>query len=196
MLGPLDPTPMVTPKEPQSFRERFKVIVETVAIIAVGSFFFYRFSTGWMSANMDVAIEPSRTHADAQNDYLAVVAKLERGEYGTLHLGHAQLRVTYLDSTIPPSVIDLVGVEPVSNVAGRLQWNSIVHGDPLNLHAKEKSQFAAALKVPRAAVCLIEATLLAHRKLDGPENYWGERRSSAVSLPLHEETIQQAQKPR
>jgi hypothetical protein len=187
---------MVTPKEPQSFRERFKVVVETLAILAVGLFFFYRFSTGWMSANMDVAIELSRTHADAQNDYLAVVVKLERGEYGTLQLGHAQLRVGYLDSTIPPSVIDLVGVERVSNVAGRLQWKSIVHDDPLNLHANEKSQFAAALKVPREAVCLIEATLLTHRKLDGPGTFWGQRRSSAVSLPLHEETIPQTQKAR
>lgn len=189
---------MAPPKE-LSFQERFKVIVEILGVLAVGLFFIYRFLTGWMSANMDVGIESSRSHADAQNDYLAVAVKLERGEYGTLQLGQAQLRVTYPGSNLSPSIIDLVGVERLSDSEGRLQWQNISKDDPqLNLHAKEKSQFGAALKVPRQAVCLIEATLLTHRRLDGLEwlarTHWGQRRSSSVSLPLDDETAQQTPK--
>ena len=144
---------------------------------------------------MDVVIESSRTHADAQNDYLAVVARLERGEYGTLQLGQAQLRVTYIGSATSPSIIDLVGIERLSDSVGRIEWQNISRDDPhLNLHANEKSQFAAVLKIPREACCVIEVALLTHRRLDGFEwlgqTHWGQRRSSTVSLPLRDQPSQ------
>jgi hypothetical protein len=164
-------------------------LIQLLAVIAVGMFFIYRFSTGWMSANMDIAIEPSRVHLNNQEDYLAVIVKLERGEYGTLELGDAQLRITYLDSTDRPAVLDLAGTKRLADSAGKLDWQAVSPDDPhLNLHAKEKSEFTAVLKVPRKTACLIEVTLLTHRRLDGFEwlarTHWGQRRSSSVSLPI------------
>lgn len=178
-------------KEPKSFQDRLKTAVQIIAAIAVGLFFVYRFSTGWMSANMDVAIESSRTHVSETEDYLAITVKLERGEYGTLQLGQAQLKITFLDSTAEPVLIDLFSTRRLSDVDGKLRWELVSQDAPfLNLHAKEKSQFAAILKVPRNAACVIEAALLTHRRLDGlewlPQEHWGERRSSSISLPLND----------
>jgi hypothetical protein len=178
-------------KEPKSFQDRFKITVEIVAVIAAGLFFVYRFSTGWMSANMDVAIESSRAHMSEAEDYLAITVKLDRGEYGTLQLGQAQVRITFLDSTAKPVLIDLLGTQRLSDVDGTLHWELVAQDDPLlNLHAKEKSQFAAILKVPRNAACVIETAFLTHRRLDGlewlPQKHWGERRSSSISLPLND----------
>ena len=139
---------------------------------------------------MDVAIESSRTHVSEAEDYLAITVKLERGEYGTLQLGQAQLRITFLDSTAKPVLIDLLGTQRLSDVDGKLRWELVSQDDPLNLHAKEKSQFAAILKVPRNAACVIETALLTHRRLDGLEwlarKHWGQRRSSSISLPLND----------
>ena len=78
-------------KETKGWRKLFKITIEKAAIIAVGLFFIYRLLTGWMSANMDVAIEPSRVHLNDEEDYLGVIVKLERGEYGSLQLGDAQV---------------------------------------------------------------------------------------------------------
>jgi hypothetical protein len=167
-------------------------LIQLIAVIAVGIFFIYRFSTGWMSANMDIAIEPSRVHLNDQDDYLAVIVKLERGEYGTLQLGEAQLRITYLDAATGPPPLSLTGTKRLADSAGKLDWQKIALDDPhLNLHAKEKSEFAAVLKVPRKTACIIEVTFLTHRRLDGFEwlarTHWGQRRSSSVSLPLSDE---------
>jgi hypothetical protein len=74
-----------------------KDAIQIVGALAVGIFFGYRLLTGWMSANMDVAIESSRVHVTKEEDWLAVTVKLERGEYGTLQLGDSQVRITYLD---------------------------------------------------------------------------------------------------
>jgi len=178
---------MVTPAIIVSF-------IQLIAVIAVGMFFVYRFSTGWMSANMDIAIEPARVHVhlNDKEDYLAVIVKLERGEYGALQLGDAQLRITYVDSTDRPTVLDLAGTQRLADSAGKLNWQTVAVQDRhLNLHAKEKSEFAAVLKVPRRTACIIEVTLLTHRRLDGFEwlarTHWGQRRSSSVSLPLSDE---------
>jgi hypothetical protein len=165
-------------------------LIQLIAVIGVGFFFSYRFLTGWMSANMDIAIEPLRVHLNEQEDYLAVIVRLGRGEYGALQLGAAELKVTYVDSTTGPALLSLAGTERLANSAGKLDWKTTLPKDPLTLHAKEKSQFAATLKVPRRKACIIEVTLLTHRKLDGFEwlarTHWGQRRSSSVSLPLSE----------
>jgi hypothetical protein len=168
-----------------------KESIQTIAVFAVGIFFIYRLLTGWMSANMDVAIDSSRFHLNDQEDYLAVDVKLERGEYGTLQLGDSQVRVTYLDSTAGPPPISLAGMQRLADKEGKLNWEKIAPEPHLNLHAKEKSEFAAALKVPRNAACIIEVTFLTHRRLDGLEwlggFHWGQRRSSSVSLPFPQE---------
>jgi hypothetical protein len=163
-------------------------LVQLIALVCVGIFFIYRFLTGWMSVNMDIAIESSRVHLDEKEDYLAVIVKLARGEYGALHLGDTQLRITYDDSTPGPPPLSLKGTKRLDNSAGELDWQTVLPEDPLTLHAKEKSEFAATLKVPRKTACIIELTILTHRKLDGlewlPKTHWGQRRSSSVSLPL------------
>jgi hypothetical protein len=146
-----------------------------------------------MSANMDVAIDSTRVHLNNEEDWLAVTVKLERGEYGTLQLGDSQLRITYLDLPGGPPPLSLKGLQRLADSAGTLNWEKIAQNDPtLNLHAKEKSEFAAALKIPRKAACTIEVALLTHRRLDGLEwlggFHWGQRRSSAISLPLPDET--------
>jgi len=168
------------------FRASLKDGVQAVAVVLVGLFFLYRFMTGWMSANVDIAIESTRVHLD-EDDYLGVTVKLARGEYGTLQLGDAQLRITYLDSS-PASVLDLIGTKRLAYEDCKLVWAKETANDPLNLHAKEKSEFAAALRVRRKQVCYIEVTLLTHRVGDGFEwfarDHWGQRRSSSVSLPL------------
>jgi hypothetical protein len=38
-------------------RGKITNLIQLSAVIAVGVFFSYRFSTGWMSANMDITIE-------------------------------------------------------------------------------------------------------------------------------------------
>lgn len=165
-------------------------LVQLIALIGVGIFFIYRFLTGWMSVNMDIAIESSRVHVNEDEDYLAVIVKLARGEYGALLLGDAQVRITYDGSTTGPPPLSLSGTKRLANSVGELDWQTILPKDPLALHAKEKSEFAATLKVPRKTACIIEVTLLTHRKLDGlewlPRTHWGQRRSSSVSLPLSE----------
>jgi len=170
--------------------------LQLIAVFAVGMFFAYRFLTGWMSANMDVAIESSRIHLNEQEDYLAVTVKLERGEYGALQLGDAQLRVTYLDSAAAPVVLNLTGTQRVGWRVGKLDWQMVVpNNPPVSLHAREKSEFAAALRVPREAACIIEVALLTYRRLDSlyrlGRKRWGQRRSSSVSLPLPDEAAKQ-----
>lgn len=57
--------------DPVSLKDIFQVI----GVLAVGMFFGYRLLTGWMSANMDVAIETSRVHLSNEEDWLAVTVK-------------------------------------------------------------------------------------------------------------------------
>jgi hypothetical protein len=172
------------------FRAPLKEDIQKIAVILVGLFFVYRFATGWMSANVDISIEPMRVHQNDEEedyDYLGVIVKLARGEYGTLQLGDAQLRITYLDSSPEPAQ-NLVGTKRLAHRDSKLVWGEESPNDPLNLHAKEKSEFAAAFRVPRKKVCTIEVILLTHRVGDGFEwfarDHWGQRRSSSVSLPL------------
>jgi hypothetical protein len=175
-------------KEPKHSKDHFKIRVDILTVIAVGVFFAYRFFTGWMSANMDIVIEPSRAHLNDQEDYLAVIVRLERGEYGSVKLGDAQVRITYVDSTESPTVLPLVGTERLADSGGKLDWKPSPDKPLLILHAKEKSEFAAALKVPRKTACMIEIAVSTYRRLDDIEWLWGfrwgQRRSSTVSLPL------------
>ncbi len=48
---------------------------------------------------MDIAIESSRVHLNGQEDYLAVIVKLERGECGPLQLIDVQVRIRRSDKT-------------------------------------------------------------------------------------------------
>jgi len=161
---------------------------QTLAVVLVGGFFLYRFFAGWMSANVDLAIESSRVHLNEAEDYLAVIVKLGRGEYGTLKLGDAKLRITCLDSNRQENLLALIGTKRIDHDEGKLIWKKELEKDPLNLHAKETSEFAAGLPIPRKAACSIELTLLTHRAGDGFEwiakRRWGQRRSSSISLPL------------
>ena len=171
--------------------------IEAIVVTAGGIFFAYRFFTGWMSANVDIAIEPSRVHLNEEQDYLAVIVKLERGEYGPVQLGDAQIRITYLDPTIgSPAPLNLVGTERLFNSAGKVDWQKVEPESPhLSLHAKEKSVFSAALTVPRKTACVIEVAFSTHRRLDGLIRFWlgrkrwGQRRSSSVSLPLSDHAV-------
>jgi hypothetical protein len=186
--------------KPSSRPIPLKDILQIVGALAVGMFFGYRLLTGWMSANMDVTIESSRVHLTAEEDWIAVTVKLSRGEYGTLELGDSQARITRLDVSEPPAIVGLTGTQRLGTSEGKLAWQATDKAHPnLNLHANEKSQFSAALKVPRNAVCLIEVALLTHRKLDGLEwlggFHWGQRRSTAVCLPLAKESTSSAATP-
>ena len=170
------------------FTTDFKNGVQTLGVILVGGFFLYRFFAGWMSANVDIAIESSRAHVSDSKDYLAVLVKLGRGEYGTLKLGDSKLRVKDLDSDAQIGVLPLIGTKRLDHDGKEVLWGTQLENDPLNLHAKETSEFAAGLRVPRKAACSIEVTLLTHRAGDGFEwiakRRWGQRRSSSISLPL------------
>ena len=170
------------------FTHDFKNGIQTLGVILVGGFFLYRFFAGWMSANVDLAIESSRVHLNEAEDYLAVIVKLGRGEYGTLKLGDAMLRITCLDSNRQENLLALIGTKRIDHDEGKLIWKKELEKDPLNLHAKETSEFAAGLPIPRKAACSIELTLLTHRAGDGFEwiakRRWGQRRSSSISLPL------------
>ena len=171
------------------FRAPLKEGIQTIAVVLVGLFFVYRFVTGWMSANVDISIEPTRVHLDNKEDYLGVTVKLARGEYGTLQLGDAQIRITYPDSS-PDQINSLVGIKRLAHRDNELVWGEELSKMPLNLHAKEKSEFAAVFTVPRKRVCRIEVALLTHRVGDGFEwfarEHWGQRRSSSISLPLED----------
>ena len=180
-------------KEAPTVLGRAKIVAEICGIVGVGLFFAWRFATGWLDVNTDLEITSTRIHANSQQDFLSVIVGLNRGDYGSITLGDAQLRVSYFDRDgAPPTALPLFSTDRLASPGGKLDWLQREKNHPLRLHAHEKSQFAAVLKVPRDAVCILEAAFLFHRNFDGPATNWGQRRSSAISLPLQDQTPDQS----
>ncbi|HUW60464.1 MAG TPA: hypothetical protein VMZ06_05615 [Candidatus Bathyarchaeia archaeon] len=157
-----------------------QAVVQTAAFLLAGVYFEYRIFAGWMEVKISLDINTERVNdpVDSTKDLLGVVVTLTNGDHGLIRICDAIAVVSFNDERL------------VHKLHGTVRYDFrddlLVHGKP---HPeKSRSGFAPGQKgllsthvqIPKDAVCLVDVTILAHRKLKPNRN---ESRSCTVSLP-------------
>lgn len=174
--------------------ERWKNIVEILAVLAAGVFFSIQFLNGWTSNNMSLHLETQRYRLDDQTDYVAVQVKLDKGEYGSVKLFTGEVRAIDPDNYQPllgSEAKRLAATQRVTYKPGEssgtygkdvIDWKE-ANDKPYRIASNDKVEFAAVLKVPKGATCIIEAVVITYADLWVPNRGPAQSRASVVSIP-------------
>jgi hypothetical protein len=189
----------------KTWAEFVKNCAEALAIIVGGGgYFLYRSLRGAFTSNLSLSLSCARTKIpDTTEDWVAVKAKLSKGDRYSIELHDAQIRVS------GPGVTTVcerfVGIdrrsydtEPIKDDKGNaigktrkaIAFDRIAKSVPLLvLTPGEQTQFAHYVKVPSNSICTLEVVVVAkrwyHRWLRWEPNAdkLGQWRASAVSMP-------------
>jgi hypothetical protein len=174
-------------KDPKNDFERWKNIIEILAILAAGVFFSIQFLNGWTSTNMSIHLKTERYSCDEKSDCVAVQVELEKGEYGALKLYGGEVRAIDPDSQ---KLVEGSEVKPLAgtqrmvydSTRNKIDWDH-VDSKKYRIASYDKLQFAAVLKVPKGKTCIIEAAVITYADLWLPGRGPAQSRSSVVSIP-------------
>jgi len=168
--------------------ENLRNLTEVFAFIAAVIFFGYKFLTGYFITNLSLSLACSRQESLQEGkDHLAVVARLSKGERGSLDLHDAQVRASWSsDQLIKP----LIGIERQSFETEKLgeAERKVINfkcrsktAPFLRLTPGEETSFACYFEVPSESICVVELIVLGRLRRIKPIGQW---RASAISTPL------------
>ena len=159
-----------------------KNIAEIVALISVAGYFFYQNAAGWKEVSMSLDVTTKRVHdpCDKDKDIIAVVVKLKNGNTGAIRISDAIAAIKYDKITIVNTLEGIVRyqIENGKVVQGKQCPEKLWTG----LGPNEEILLSTYASVPTDAVCIVDVTVLAKRKL---RTYLSEGRSATISLPIN-----------
>ena len=173
--------------------EDIKNLTEILAFIAAGLFFGYKFVAGYFITNLSLSLACLRQESPLEGkDFLAVTAKLTKGERGSLDLHDAKVRVNWMSGHL---IEALAGIERQSFSTERLgktdrkviSFKRRSKKAPLlRLSPGEETSLSCCFEVPRESVCTVELVVLGSMRRIIPRTRIGQWRASSVSIPLPE----------
>lgn len=164
--------------------ENLKNIAETLAILAAGIYFLYKFIDGWLEINMTVDSAINRHQGLSGEDQVAVGVKLKKGDKGTLRIITAQLRVTFPEnSNREPITEEIRGFKRKTLSEEKINWDQS-DDRKYRITPNEELHLASYIKVPSEQVCVIEIIVIALRDFHLFSLRPAQWRSTHVSLPI------------
>jgi hypothetical protein len=170
-------------------------LMASVAILAAGGYFAYRWANGLLVMNLAVDISAARQRASDTRDHLAVRVTLVKGDLGGI-LRIVDAGVVESHNNVRSDVTPLSDTQRLSrrkSTDGRareaINFDKYSTESPyINLPPRDQLILCAYLVVPADAVCTISATILGERggrlrRSVGLKKY-GQWRASMISLPV------------
>lgn len=179
--------------------DALKNLFQALAFGAAGAFFLYKWTSGFLVTNLSLSIECDRKpRADKTHDDLSVLAKVSKGDRGSIILHDAQARISHGN---PPyvSFADTVRLsfEPAADSRFAteerkvIKWDEISRESPLiRLTPGEEAEMSCHCIVLSQTTCKVEVVVLgfhsnawAFRIPTGKQGFFAQWRGSRISLP-------------
>jgi hypothetical protein len=144
----------------------------TEVAACAAAFFAYKAIAGYFYVQMSLSVSSDRVRTHPDKDILVVVAKLKKGDRGSVRLHDAQARITYDGQS---QAVSFVGIHRLSVTTDRttkgerrvVRWDKLSESQPLlRLPPDEETEFSCHAEVPKDAICVVEVTIL------GQERSW------------------------
>ena len=156
-----------------SVLEGISVTVQTLAILAAGAYFVYRFGTASLAVNMSVELQTTRTASSHDGyDWLVIVAHLTKGDRGGVLIEDAAVRIRFEGEE---EVERLVGINRLNhryanpndpNTKMELDFTTVSPNNPfIRFPPGESTAFASVIEIPRGACCLIDLAIIGRTSL-------------------------------
>jgi len=161
---------------------KVKYIAEIIALISIAGYFLYQNAAGWKEVSMSIDVNTQRVHdpCDKDKDILGVFVKLKNGNTGTIRITDATAAVKYDKTTIVKTLEGIVRYEVENEKV--IQGKQSIEKPRTGLGPNEEILLSTYASVSADAVCVVDVTVLAKRKL---RTYCSEGRSATVSLPIN-----------
>jgi hypothetical protein len=159
-------------------------LAQLFALLAAGLFFLIKLLQGWFIVNLSLDLQLERCSGGERGpDLVAVNVKATKGPIGSLRLGEASVRATWLDqSTAPQSLFD--GSRLQLLVGGRsalsVPWVADYSRGRYRLPPGESTTWGAVLEVPSGQPVLVEVVVTGRQARWRRLPQW---RAKAASLP-------------
>ena len=167
--------------------EDTKNLAEVFAFGSAAIFFLYKAITGYLITNLSISLSSSRhTAIDENTDWLTIVAKLTKGDRGSLDLHDAKVRVRWQEGEITERLIGYTRQgyknEPVGGITRTIvDFDSVHQLKPfLRLSPGEETSFSCYVEIPSDQVCTIELTVIGKMRRDRQSGQW---KASTISIP-------------
>lgn len=163
-------------------------LLEVFALFAATLFFFYRFITGYFITNLSLSVTSFRqgSHSGGK-DFLVVVAKLSKGERGSLSIHDAQVEVSWNGGKMQKPLIGIDRRSFTTDRSGSTERKVIDFGRGskkapfLRLTPGEETHFSCYLEVPSESVCSVDVIVLGQNPASSLVGQW---RASTISMPM------------
>ena len=161
---------------------KVKNFAEIIALVSIAGYFLYQNAAGWKEVSMSLDVTTERVHdpCDKDKDIIGVVVKLKNGNTGAIRVSDAIAAIRYDKITIVNRLEGIVRYE--------IENGKVIQGKQCpeklwtGLGPNEEILLSTYASVSTDAVCIVDVTVLAKRKL---RTYLSEGRSATISLPIN-----------
>jgi hypothetical protein len=166
--------------------EDVKASAEAFAIFSAGLYFLFKLLQGYFFPNLSLAIECQRRRLpDSRLDDLVILAKLKKGDRGSMLIHHAQARIQCRGRD--DQIVDMIGytrsscntLQIGSWKQRQINWKRTSAASPV-LRITPGEELSTKAEVSQSEACVVEVAIL------GGERIWfgiGQWKASHISEP-------------
>jgi hypothetical protein len=171
---------------------------EILAYLLAFFFFLYKSYEGYLTTNLSLSLQCKRCAVPtggekSDQDYLAVIATIKKGENGLLKLLQAELQITAPSFKAPcREILDVRRVDydrskVLKGDKDAIHWTQAKEGWPfLQFPPGDGSQFARWFKVPTGEPCQVDVVVMGKNRW--PKIKTSQWRASDISLPKYDQS--------
>ena len=157
---------------------------QLVALVAAAVFFFAKAAAGYFLVNMSIDASATRHSVSDREDAIAMTVRLAKGGNGGLRIHDTLVTVSWPGGEITTGLNGVSRLELQRMKGARFQIRRPPRDNPgrpqYGLPPGDATAFSASVRVPRDAICTIDAVVIGRKWL----NRWpGQWRTTIVSLP-------------
>ena len=164
------------------------MILEILTFVGTTGFVAYKLYVGYFYVDLSLSLSSSRSHSIGDVSILVITAKLKKGPQGSIRIHDMQAKVS-CDGHV--QFTPFVGFHRMSYCTAPLgdeddrrlvDWSVTSGSAPLlRLPPGEEAEFSCFVRIPKDAVCIIEAAVIGRerRHFSGV----GQWKASQVSVP-------------